>query len=178
MPTTATVHTTAGIFQIEVHSTWSPHGAARFLDLAAQHYYDDSRFFRVVAGKWAQFGIAGTPAIAKSWRNKTIPDDPLLQSNRRGFVAFANTGPNSRATQIFINLGDNAAQNDPEPGFAPFAQVVAGMDVVDRLYAGYGETSGGGMRAGGQDRMFAEGNAYLDAAFPHLDRLIRIAIAR
>ena len=183
MPTTpaicrVTVSTTAGDFEIEVHSSWSPHGADRFLDLATRRYYDDSRFFRVIAGKWAQFGIAGAPAVAISWRDKTIPDDSPIQSNRRGFVAFANTGPGTRATQIFINLGDNSAQNDPEPGFAPFGQVVRGMDVVDSFYAGYGETSGGGMRAGGQARMFAEGNAYLDEAFPRLDRLIRLAIVQ
>lgn len=171
-----TVHTTAGCFTIAVTRAWAPHGADRFHALVRQGYYDDSRFFRVVAGKWAQFGIAGDPAVAQAWRGRTIPDDPLLRSNTRGAVAFANTGPGTRATQVFVNLGDNAAQNDIEAGFAPFGLVVAGMDVVDALHAGYGEGSGGGMRAGGQDRMFAEGRTYLDAAFPALDHLVRMVL--
>jgi homoserine O-acetyltransferase len=170
------VDTTAGRFEIEVHREWSPHGADRFFELAQQHYYDDSRFFRVVAGKWVQFGIAGDPAMAQAWRARTIPDDRLVQSNTSGFIAFANTGPGTRSTQVFINLGDNSAQNDREPGFAPFGKVVSGMDVVARLYAGYGETSGSGLRAGRQDALFADGNRYLDENFPRLDRLIRLAV--
>ena len=171
-----TVETTAGHFAIEIRRDWAPHGADRFFDLVAHGYYDDSRFFRVVPGKWAQFGIAGDPALAQAWRARTIPDDTLVQSNTEGAVAFANTGPDTRSTQIFINLGDNSAQNDPEPGFAPFGRVVSGMEVVHALHGDYGETSGGGMRAGGQDRLFAEGNGYVDAAYPRLDRLIRITI--
>ena len=170
------VETTAGQFEIAIHRAWSPHGADRFYTLVRQAYYDDSRFFRVVAGKWVQFGIAGEPAIAQAWRTKTIPDDPLIQSNTIGRVAFANTGAHTRSTQVFINLGDNAAQNDREAGFAPFGEIVAGSDVVTRLYAGYGETSGGGMRAGQQDPLFAGGNDYLDATFPRLDRLIRLTV--
>ncbi len=170
------VETTAGGFEIEVHRDWSPHGADRFYDLARCHYYDDSRFFRVVAGRWAQFGIAGAPGVARAWRDRTIPDDMLVQSNTAGFVAFSNTGPGTRSTQVFINLGDNAAQNDPEPAFAPFGQVVNGMEVVRTLYAGYGETSGGGMRAGRQDSLFAGGNRHLDENFPKLDRLIRLEV--
>jgi homoserine O-acetyltransferase len=170
------VETTAGRFEIEIHRSWSPHGADRFHDLARRHYYDDSRFFRVVAGKWVQFGIAGEPVVAQAWRAKTIPDDRLVQPNRTGFVAFANTGPGTRSTQVFINLRDNSAQNDSEPAFAPFGKVVSGMDVVEKLYAGYGETSGGGMRAGNQDTLFAGGNRYLDKNFPKLDRLIRLEV--
>lgn len=173
----AEVHTTAGVFVIEVHRAWAPQGADRFFALATCGYFDDSRFFRVVAGRWAQFGIAGDPALARHWRGRVIPDDVPVRSNTRGFVAFANTGPGTRATQVFVNLGDNAAQNDREAGFAPFGQVVAGMAVVDRLHAGYGEGSGGGMRAGGQDPMFAGGNAWLDAHFPLLDRLLRVTVA-
>jgi homoserine O-acetyltransferase len=167
------LETTAGIIEIEVHRAWSPLGAARFHALVEAGYYDDSRFFRVVAGKWAQFGIAGRPALAQAWRGSTIPDDPRVQSNQAGFVAFANTGPNTRSTQIFINLGDNSAQNDREHGFAPFGKVFAGMDAAAALHAGYGETSGGGLRAGRQESVFAEGNAFLDRNFPRLDRLIR-----
>lgn len=170
------VDTTAGRFEIEVHRAWSPHGADRFFELAQQRYYDDSRFFRVVAGKWAQFGIAGDPVVAQAWRGRTIPDDQMVQSNTPGFIAFAHTGPGTRSTQVFVNLGDNSTQNDREPGFAPFGKVVCGMDVVERLYAGYGETSGSGLRAGRQDALFAQGNRHLDENFPKLDRLIRLAV--
>lgn len=167
--------TTAGNFTVEVHRDWAPNGAARFEELVREKYFYDSRFFRVVAGKWAQFGIAGAPETAQKWRPRTIPDDVPKQKNRRGFVAFANTGPGTRATEIFINLADNP-RNDQEAGFAPFGNVVNGMEVVDKLYSGYGETSGGGMRAGHQDRMFEEGNAWLDRNFPKLDKLIRARV--
>ena len=140
--------TTAGSFVIEAHRDWSPHGADRFYELVRTKYYDDSRFFRVVPGRWVQFGINGDPTIAQQQRHITIPDDPLKQHNTPGYVAFSNTGPNTRSTQVYINLGNNTARNDFEAGFAPFGQVVEGMDVVEKLYGGYGEHSGGGMRAG------------------------------
>jgi cyclophilin family peptidyl-prolyl cis-trans isomerase len=165
--------TTAGSFIIEAHRDWSPHGADHFYSLVRMKYYDDSRFFRVVPGRWAQFGINGNPAIAAQQRHVTIPDDPLKQHNTLGYVAFSNTGPNTRSTQVYINLGDNTARNDIEAGFAPFGRVVEGMDVVEKLYGGYGEHSGGGMRAGHQDQMFEGGNAYLDREYPKLDKLIR-----
>jgi peptidyl-prolyl cis-trans isomerase A (cyclophilin A) len=167
--------TTAGAFVIEAHRDWAPLGAARFHELVESRYFDDSRFFRVVAGKWAQFGIAGDPKIAQAWRNRTISDDPVRQSNTAGYVAFAMTGPDARTTQIYINLGDNSQQNDPQ-GFAPFGKVIEGMDAVKRLNSEYGENSGGGMRAGKQAKMFEEGNAYLDREFPRLDKLIRARI--
>jgi len=170
------VETTAGDFVVEVHRDWAPMGADRFYELVGSRYYDDSRFFRAVPGKWVQFGIAGKPTVAQRWRSRTIPDDVLKQHNTRGYIAFSNTGANTRSTQVFINLGDNSAQNDKEAGFAPFGRVVEGMDVVEKLYGGYGEHSGGGMRAGKQDAMFAGGNAYLDREFPKLDHLIRARI--
>jgi homoserine O-acetyltransferase len=170
------IETTAGSYVIEVHRDWSPRGADRFFDLVQRKYYDDSRFFRVVTGKWVQFGIAGNPKLAQEWRSRTIADDPLIQHNTRGFIAFSNTAPNTRSTQVYINLGDNSAHNDFEPAFAPFGQVIEGMDVVEKLYPGYGETSGGGMRAGKQDALFEGGNAYLDREFPKLDRLIRARV--
>jgi cyclophilin family peptidyl-prolyl cis-trans isomerase len=150
--------------------------AIRVVGVDEWGYYDDSRFFRVVTGKWVQFGMAGEPAIAQAWRAKTIADDKPGQSNRTGFVAFANTGPDTRSTQVFVNLRDNSAQNDLEPGFAPFGKIVHGMDVVEKLYAGYGETSGGGMRAGNQDALFAGGNRRLDKKFPNLDRLCKLVV--
>jgi homoserine O-acetyltransferase len=170
--------TTAGSFVIEAHRVWSPHGADRFYELVRAKYFDDSRFFRVVPGRWVQFGISGNPAIAQQQRHITIPDDPLKQHNTPGFVAFSNTGPNTRSTQIYINLGDNTVRNDIEAGFAPFGQVVEGMDVVEKLYGGYGERSGGGMRAGHQDQIFEGGNAYLDREYPKLDKLLRATIVK
>jgi peptidyl-prolyl cis-trans isomerase A (cyclophilin A) len=170
--------TTAGSFIIEAHRDWSPHGADRFYDLVRMRYYDDSRFFRVVPGRWVQFGINGDPKIARQQRGVTVPDDTLKQHNTLGYVAFSNTGPNTRSTQVYINLGDNSARNDIEAGFAPFGQIVEGMDVVEKLYGGYGEHSGGGMRAGHQEEMFQGGNAWLDREFPKLDKLLRATIVR
>jgi peptidyl-prolyl cis-trans isomerase A (cyclophilin A) len=171
--------TTAGNFTIEAHRDWAPHGTVRFHELVTSMYFDDSRFFRVVAGKWAQFGIAGNPKIAQAWRLRTIPDDVVRQSNVLSYVGFSNTAPNTRSTQIYINLGDNS-RNDAEAGFAPFGKVVEGLDVVQKLYSGYGENSGGGMRANleahKQEPLFAEGNPYLDREFPKLDKLIRASI--
>jgi len=163
--------TTAGNFVIEVHRDWAPHGADRFYELVRARYYDDSRFFRVVAGSWAQFGIAGQPKISQKWRHRTIPDDPVRQSNTLGYIGYANTGPGTRVTQVYVNLGDNSRLN--ATGFAPFGKVVEGLEIVQKLYSGYGENSGGGMRAGHQDQMFDEGNSYLDKEFPKLDKLIR-----
>lgn len=169
------IDTSAGSFVIEVHRDWSPHGADRFYELVRDGYYNDSRFFRVVPGRWVQFGISGNPRTAEEWRHRVIPDDPLVQHNTAGFVAFANTGPNTRSTQVYINTGDNS-RNDRENGFAPFGQVVEGMDTVEQLYGGYGEHAGGGMRAGHQDAMFTGGNEYLDREFPKLDKLIRASM--
>jgi peptidyl-prolyl cis-trans isomerase A (cyclophilin A) len=169
------VETTAGNFVIEVHRDWSPHGADRFYELVHNGYYNDSRFFRVVPGRWVQFGISGDPHTAQQWRHRVIADDRLVQHNTPGFVAFANTGPNTRSTEVYINTGDNS-RNDKEDGFAPFGRVVEGMDVVEKLYGGYGEHAGGGMRAGHQDDLFAGGNAWLDREFPKLDKLIRASV--
>ena len=168
--------TTKGPIVIEVHRDWSPNGADRFFDLVEAHYYDDSRFFRVVKGQWAQFGIAGDPKVATEWRTRTIPDDPPGQSVVRGMVAFAFAVPNGRATQVYISLRDNSYQD--AQGFVPFGKVVEGMDVADALNSEYGETSGGGIRAGKQDPMFAGGNRYLDANFPRLDRLTSARVVR
>jgi cyclophilin family peptidyl-prolyl cis-trans isomerase len=169
------IETTAGNFVIEVHRNWSPHGADRFYELVRDGYYNDSRFFRVVPGRWVQFGISGDPLTAKEWRHRVIPDDRLVQHNTSGFIGFANTGPNTRSTEVYINTGDNS-RNYKENCFASFGKVVEGMDVVEHLYGGYGEYSGGGMRAGHQDAMFAGGNAYMDQKFPKLDKLIRASV--
>jgi cyclophilin family peptidyl-prolyl cis-trans isomerase len=137
-------------------------------------FYDDSRFFRVIAGDFAQFGIPGDPLLAAAWRTASFPDDPVKQSNVRGNVAYAMTGPDARTTQIFVLMGDRSRQD--KDGFAPFGKVVEGMDAVDELYAAYGEGAGGGMRGGKQGKIFEGGNAWLDVAFPKLDKLLRAAL--
>jgi len=167
--------TSKGAILVEVHRDWAPHGADRFHELVAARYYDDNRFFRVVAGRWAQFGINGDPAVSSAWRARTIPDDPMRQSNVRGTVAFAFAVPNGRTTQVYIALSDLSATQDAQ-GFAPFGRVVDGMDIADRLNAEYGENSGSGIRAGRQQPLFDGGNAYLDREYPGLDRLNRARV--
>jgi peptidyl-prolyl cis-trans isomerase A (cyclophilin A) len=168
------VDTSKGPILVEAHREWAPHGADRFYNLVRAGYYDDSRFFRVVKRQWVQFGINGDPKIAALWRDRTIPDDPRKQSNRRGMVAFAFARADGRTTQVFISLRDDS-KLDAE-GFAPFGEVVGGMDTADALDTEYGETSGGGMRAGNQQPLFDGGNAYLDREYPRLDRLFRARI--
>jgi cyclophilin family peptidyl-prolyl cis-trans isomerase len=170
----ARCETSKGSFEIEVRRQWAPHGADRFFGLAAAGFFDDSRFFRVVAGFIAQFGVAGDPAVTAAWRDRTIPDDPVRQSNVRGTIAYAMTGPGTRSTQLYVNLADNPRLDGQ--GFAPLGRVASGMDAVDRLDAGYGEQAGGGMRGGRQGKLLAGGNAWLDAEFPELDRLLRMRI--
>ena len=159
--------TSKGVVDIEVTRDWSPRGADRFVNLVRYGYYDDARFFRVTAGRWTQFGIAGDPEVAQAWRNKTFPDDPFKQSNVRGTVAFAFAVPNGRTTQVFFNMRDNSPTHDVEP-FTPFGRVVAGMEVADAFTTEYGEGPGG-IRAGKQDAYFAGGNKYILENFPHLD---------
>jgi peptidyl-prolyl cis-trans isomerase A (cyclophilin A) len=166
--------TSRGAFVVEMRRSWAPHGVDRFFELASAGFFDDSRFFRVNGGSIAQFGVAGDPAVSARWAGRTIADDPVRQANARGTLAFAMTGPGTRQTQIYINLADNLPLDDL--GFAPIGRVVSGLTVVDRLYAGYGERSGGGMRGHQQGRLLAEGNAWLDAEFPKLDHLVSVRI--
>jgi len=170
------IQTTKGDFVLEVTRSQAPLGADRFYHLVQAGFYDNSRFYRVIAGRFVQFGIAGDPKIAQVWRDASFPDDPVRASNVRGTFAFAMTGPNARTTQIYINTGDQSRLD--KMGFAPFGKVVEGMDVVDSLYSGYGERSGGGMRGGHQGKLFEEGNAYLDREFPQLDKVIRAKIVQ
>jgi cyclophilin family peptidyl-prolyl cis-trans isomerase len=169
------VETSKGNFVIEVHRDWAPHGADRFYNLVRNGYYDQTRFYRVVKDRWTQFGINSDPKISRLWRSRTIPDDPRVQSNTVGMVAFAFATANGRTTQVFINAVDNSSTLDQEP-FAPFGRITSGMDVVNSLYSGYGENSGGGIRAGHQDPIFEEGDAYFAREFPKLDMLIRAVI--
>src|SRR5437016_9059232 len=133
--------TSAGAFEIEVHRDWAPNGADRFYNLVKNGFYDNARFFRVIPGFMVQFGISGDAPINAVLRNARIPRDPVKESNKRGYVTFAMqggaNGPDTRTTQVFINFRDNA--NLDGIGFAPFGMVTKGMDVVDKLYAGYGE---------------------------------------
>jgi homoserine O-acetyltransferase len=170
------VTSTKGAFIIEVHRPWAPKGADRFYNLVRLGFFNDSRFYRVREGFIAQFGIAGDPVIARTWQKEQIADDPVIKSNLRGYVAYAMTGPDTRTTQLYINLKDNTDLD--KMGFAPIGLLIEGMDVVNGLYSGYGETSGGGMRGGKQQKLFEEGNKYMDVNFPKLDKLISAEIVK
>jgi len=167
--------TSKGTFVIEVHRAWAPRGADRFFNLVKYGFYNNVRFFRVLNGFVAQFGINGDPAVMAKWRQARIPDDPVKHSNTRGTISFATAGPNTRTTQVFINYGDNSALD--RMGFSPFGQVVSGMNVVDALYAGYGE---GAPQGNGPDqtKIQMEGNRYLKANFKRLDYIKKATISR
>ena len=152
--------TSKGPFTVEVHRDWAPNGADRFYELVKSGFFDQNRFFRVVPKFVVQWGIHGDPAVQAKWRDKSIPDDPATQSNQTGTITFATSGPNTRTTQLFINLGNNPSLDGQ--GFAPFGQVISGLNVVESLYSGYGE-----MPDQGQIQM--QGNAYLKSQFPMLD---------
>ncbi|MBI3326626.1 MAG: peptidylprolyl isomerase [Nitrospinae bacterium] len=169
----AKFETSKGDFLVEVHRDWAPHGADRFYNLVKNGFYDDVRFFRVISGFMAQFGISGDPKASAIWREERIPDDPVKQSNTRGFITFAMAGPNTRTSQLFINYGDNSRLDGQ--GFPPFGQVIEGMDVVDQLYAEYGEGAPNG-RGPSQARIQQEGNAYLTSQFPKLDSIKKATI--
>jgi peptidyl-prolyl cis-trans isomerase A (cyclophilin A) len=165
--------TSKGPFVVEVHRDWAPNGAERFYNLVKNGFYDNTRFFRVLEGFMAQFGVNGDPKVSAVWRESRIKDDPVKVSNKRTFVTFATAGPNTRTTQIFISYGDNS--NLDSQGFSPFGQVVSGMKVVDSLYSGYGEGAPGG-RGPNQTRVQSEGNAYLASSFPNLDYVKKATI--
>jgi peptidyl-prolyl cis-trans isomerase A (cyclophilin A) len=170
----ARFETTQGSFEVAVTRAWAPLGADRFYNLVKSGFYDGARFFRVLPGFVVQFGIPGDPAVAARWRTARIADDPVTGTNARGTVTFATAGPNSRTTQVFINLGNNA--NLDRMGFAPLGSVEVGMNVVDKLHSGYGEGAPHG-RGPDQGRIQSEGNTYLERDFPKLDHITRAAIA-
>ncbi len=165
--------TSKGDVVLEMHRDWAPHGVDRFFNLVRNGFFDGARFFRVLEGFVAQFGIQGDPAVQAHWRSARIPDDPVVESNTRGRLTFATAGANTRTTQMFISYGDNSSLD--AQGFAPIGEVVEGMDLVDQLYSAYGE---GAPRGAGPDqaRIQAEGNAYLDRDFPRLDYIERAEI--
>lgn len=162
------VTTTRGEFVVEVNRAWAPLGADRFYNLARNGFYEGAAFFRVLPGFVAQFGLPARPAVGRAWARATISDDPVKQSNLRGSLTFATAGPNTRTTQIFINLADNPRLDGM--GFAPFGRVVEGMDIVDSFYSDYGEGAPQG-RGPDQGRITNEGKVYLDKEFPRLDSI-------
>lgn len=162
----ARFETSKGPFVVEVRREWAPLGADRFYNLVSNGFYDGTRFFRVVSGFMAQFGLHGDPAVTALWKDASIADDPVVQSNARGTVSFAMRGRDTRTTQLFINLVDNSRLDSA--GFAAFGKVIEGMEVVGALHSGYGEGAPRG-RGPRQDRIQSEGNAYLESDFPRLD---------
>ncbi len=162
--------TSQGDFIVEATRAWAPHGVDRFHELVRIKYFDEARFFRVLKGFIAQFGVHRDFNVHEKWREFFIVDDPPNQKNLRGTLAFAKSGPNTRSTEIFINLADNAAL-DAEY-FVPFAKIVEGVEVIDKIYSGYGE-----MRPEGKDidpgRVEGETNEYLVQRFPKMDYIKR-----
>ncbi len=167
------LQTTKGDVIILVHRDWSPHGADHFYELTKMGFYDDNRFFRAVRGFVVQFGMNGDPKVNADWSEITIKDDPPKVSNKAGTITFADSGPDTRATQVFFNLADNSRLD--AMGFTPFGEVIQGMENVEHLYTGYGD---GPPTGDGPDQsdIAATGNAFLDHHFPNLDRLIRARI--
>ena len=171
--------TSAGAFVIEVHRDWAPNGADRFYNLVKNGYFDDVRFFRVIKDFMVQFGINGDPALNSIWREARIPRDPVKQSNTRGFITFAMQGgpqgPDTRTTQVFINFRDNSGLDGQ--GFAPFGRVTQGMDIVDKIYSGYGEGAPSGSGPN-QEQVQSQGNAYLNKSFAKLDYIKKATITK
>ncbi len=171
----ARFETSKGTFVVEAHRQWAPNGVDRFYNLVENGFFDDVRFFRVIAGFMAQFGINGNPEIQSAWRDANIQDDPVVVGNTRGRISFAQTSmPNSRSTQLFINFGDNSRLDGM--GFAAIGEVISGMEVVDALYSEYGEGAPGGSGPS-QGRIQEEGNVYLEAEFAELDYIERATIS-
>jgi homoserine O-acetyltransferase len=165
------IATTKGDVTIDVTRAWAPLGADRFYNLVRSGFYDGLRLQRIRPGFIAQWGIHNDTATIARWKSAFIPDDPPREKNVKGTIAFAFKDPNSRSTQVYINLADNSGTLDAQ-GFAVFGKVVAGMDVVESWYGGYGETAGGGLRGGLQGPIEKEGAAWLDRNYPLLDRII------
>jgi len=165
----AKFETTRGTFVVEVTREWSPNGADRFYQLVNAGFFDDCKFFRVVPGFVVQFGINGDPKVAAKWKDANISDDPVKQSNLRGFITFATARPNTRTTQLFINFKDNKGLDSQ--GFSPFGKVIEGMEAVDKINAEYGGTPD-------QGQIESQGNAYLNAKFPKLDGIKKATIVK
>ncbi|KAL3942308.1 MAG: hypothetical protein SGBAC_003481 [Bacillariaceae sp.] len=156
-----------GIVKIKLQPEWAPRGVKRFEELTESSFFDKCRIFRVLPGFVSQFGINGDPNVQSKWRSSSIPDDPVKVSNTRGTVVFATAGPNTRTSQIFFNTNDKGNGFLDKQGFSPFGQVIEGMDVVDKFYAGYGEGAPSG-KGPNQGLIQAKGNSYLEASYPKL----------
>ena len=159
--------TSVGPFVVQVHREWAPKGADRFYNLVKNGFYDGARFFRVLPNFMAQFGINGDPSVQRAWRGANITDDPVKQSNRRGYITFATAGPGTRTTQVFINFANNARLDGD--GFAPFGEVISGMEAVDKINPEYKQIPD-------QERIQTQGNGYLTRAFPRLDYIRKATI--
>ncbi|HEY6268805.1 MAG TPA: peptidylprolyl isomerase [Candidatus Acidoferrum sp.] len=157
--------TTRGDFTVTVHRGWAPIGADRFYNLVKHHFYDNASFFRVVPGFVVQFGLSAYPPVNAAWKKADLLDDPVTQSNKKGYLTFATAGPNTRTTQVFISLNDNARLDGM--GFAPFGVVDGkGMNVVEMLFDQYGDDAGPN-----QGQIEAQGKPYLDKGWPKLDSI-------
>ena len=170
----ARFETTKGDFVIEVARAWAPNGADRFYNLVKNGYFDGVRFFRVIEGFMAQFGMHGEPQVQVRWSTASIVADPVIESNTRGRVTFAMRDPNTRTTQLFINFKDNA--NLDAMGFAPIGTVVEGMEVVDQIHSGYGELADRGGNGPYVQNIAASGNEYLAEDFPELDYIVAATV--
>lgn len=166
----------SGTIKIQMKPDWAPRGVARFEELVSNGFYDGCRFFRVLPGFIAQFGITGDPSIMSKWRSSSIPDDPVKVTNSRGTVVFATAGPNTRTTQIFINTRNQGNAFLDKQGFSPFGVVLEGMDIVDKLYAGYGEGAPGG-KGPNQALIQKKGNEYLTTSYPNLSYISKATIS-
>ncbi|MBC7894182.1 MAG: peptidylprolyl isomerase, partial [Cytophagaceae bacterium] len=171
---TADVETSRGTITLELVRAWAPNGVDRFYNLARAGYFDDSRFYRVVYGFVAQFGIAGDPVIARLWNQRKIRPDSVRTPNARGTISYAQYKPTDRTTNLFINLNDNLKLDTL--GFAPIGRVVQGMDVADSLYARYSELPMSDPPMGDARRLYRESNKYMDAEYPKMDRIVKITI--
>ncbi|HEY3443553.1 MAG TPA: peptidylprolyl isomerase [Paludibaculum sp.] len=165
--------TTKGDFVVEVNKDWAPLGVERFLSLVGAGYFDAAKFFRVLPGFVVQFGLAADPNAAVTVSTDNIKDDKVIESNLKGTITFATAGPNTRTTQLFINLGDNPRLDGM--GFSPFGKVIEGMDVVEQLYSGYGEGAPHG-NGPDQGRIRRSGNSYLNESFPKLDAINKASV--
>ncbi len=175
-PDTATVdvETSRGTFTVELIREWAPNGVDRFYNLARAGFFDDSRFYRVLPFYIAQFGHPGNPAVGAIWRGRKLRPDSVRTSNARGTLTFAQFTPRDRASTLFVNLRDNV--NLDSLGFAPIGRVMAGVEVADSLYSGYGEIPAAPAPVGNPRRFYGESNRYLDKAFPKLDRIVSIRV--
>ena len=171
---TADIQTSRGTITVELLREWAPHGVDRFYNLARAGYFDDSRFYRVVYAFVAQFGIAGDAAIARLWSQQKLRPDSARTPNARGTIAYAQTKPTDRNTNLFLNLADNRSLDSL--GFTPIGRVVQGMEVADSLYSRYGEMTMADPPFGDGKRLYRESNKYMDAEYPKLDRILKVTI--